>query len=45
MLLYSTTLNEWDPLRMDYFDKFDNESLNTYKKIIDVSSIFRLMII
>jgi hypothetical protein len=41
-----------DPLTMSYFDNFDNEFLNKYKKILKIekylytcSSTFRLMVI
>jgi hypothetical protein len=32
LLLLLRIIKSWDPLTMDYFDNFDNEPLNKYKK-------------
>jgi hypothetical protein len=29
--IHKIFIQEWDPLKMSYFDNFDNESLNKYK--------------
>jgi hypothetical protein len=32
---------EWDPLTIDYFDNFNNESLNKYKNILKMIFFYK----